>query len=25
LAALERAGVRPAFQEAFDAVVGAGR
>lgn len=25
LAALERAGVRPAFQEAFDAVVGTGR
>lgn len=25
LAALERGGVRPAFQEAFDAVVGAGR
>jgi pyrroline-5-carboxylate reductase len=25
LAALERAGVRPAFQEAFDAVVGVGR
>lgn len=25
LAALERAGVRPAFQDAFDAVVGAGR
>jgi pyrroline-5-carboxylate reductase len=25
LAALERGGVRPAFQAAFDAVVGAGR